>query len=112
MLTELHEGGFGLVWSENEHVKNYMHYCNSYKVSTYLRAGIPLIVHSDISCKKLIEDNHWGIVVDSLEEAVQKVKAMSEDEYQEYVDSVAKVSELLGDSYFTKKLLIDTIYEL
>lgn len=112
LLTELHEGGFGLVWSENEHVKNYMHYCNSYKVSTYLRAGIPLIVHSDISCKKLIEDNHWGIVVDSLEEAVQKVKAMSEDEYQEYVDLVAKVSELLGDSYFTKKLLIDTIYEL
>lgn len=89
-----------------------MKYNASYKVSTYLRAGIPLIVHRDISCRKLIENNHWGIVVDSLEEAVQKVKAMSEDEYQGYVDSVAKVSELLGDSYFTKKLLIDTIYEL
>ena len=112
LLSELHEGGFGLVWTEDMYWREYMKYNASYKVSTYLRAGIPLIVHRDISCRKLIENNHWGIVVDSLEEAVQKVKAMSEDEYQGYVDSIAKVSELLGDSYFTKKLLIDTIYEL
>ena len=112
LLSELHEGGFGLVWTEDMYWREYMKYNASYKVSTYLRAGIPLIVHRDISCRKLIENNHWGIVVDSLEEAVQKVKAMSEDEYQGYVDSIAKVSELLGDSYFTKKLLIDTIYKL
>lgn len=112
LLAELHEGGFGLVWSEDEQVKNYMHYCNSYKVSTYLRAGIPLIVHNDISCRKLVEDNHWGIVVDSLEEAVERVKAMSEDEYRKYAESVSKVSGLLGDNYFTKKVLVDTLYEL
>ncbi|MCO7135735.1 nucleotide sugar synthetase [Ligilactobacillus salivarius] len=112
LLAELHEGGFGLVWSEDEQVKNYMHYCNSYKVSTYLRAGIPLIVHNNISCRKLVEDNHWGIVVDSLEEAVERVKAMSEDEYRKYAESVSKVSALLRDSYFTKKMLIDTIYKL
>ncbi|MSE04381.1 nucleotide sugar synthetase (plasmid) [Lactobacillus salivarius] len=112
LLTELHEGGFGLVWYENDQVKKYMHYCNSYKVSTYLRAGIPLIVHSSISCRKLVEDNHWGIVVNSLGEAFQRVKSMSEDEYRGYVESISKVSFLLGDSWFTKKLLVDTVYEL
>ena len=112
LLSELHEGGFGLVWTEDMYWREYMKYNASYKVSTYLRAGIPLIVHRDISCRKLIEDNHWGIVVDSLEEAVERVKAMSEDEYRKYAESVSKVSALLRDSYFTKKMLIDTIYKL
>ena len=112
LLSELHEGGFGLVWTEDMYWREYMKYNASYKVSTYLRAGIPLIVHRDISCRKLIEDNHWGIVVDSLEEAVEIVKAMSEDEYRKYTESVSKVSGLLVDNYFTKKVLVDTLYEL
>ena len=112
LLSELHEGGFGLVWTEDMYWREYMKYNASYKVSTYLRAGIPLIVHRDISCRKLIEDNHWGIVVDSLEEAVERVKAMSEDEYRKYAESVSEVSGLLVYNYFTKKVLVDTLYEL
>lgn len=112
LLQELHKGGFGLVWSEDEQVKNYMHYCNSYKVSTYLQAGIPLIVHNDISCRKLVEDNHWGIVVNSLEEAVQKVKEMSEEEYRSYIDAISNIKYKLENGYYTKKSLIDAIYNL
>ena len=81
-------------------------------MKTYLRAGIPLIVDSKVSCRKLVEDNHWGIVVDSLEEAVHRVKTMSEDEYRGYTKSISKVSALLRDSYFTRKSLIDAVYEL
>lgn len=112
LLTELHEGGFGLAWSENEYLKTYTKYNASYKVSSYLRAGIPLIVDSGVSCRKLVEDNHWGIVADSLEEAVHRVKTMSEDEYRGYVESISKVSALLRDNYFTRKLLIDAVYKL
>lgn len=32
LLTELHEGGFGLAWSENEYLKTYTKYNASYKV--------------------------------------------------------------------------------
>ena len=108
----MHEGGFGLIWSEDEYIKNYMHYCNSYKVSTYLRAGIPIVAHKSISCANLIEKNNWGILVDTLEEAVEVINNMSEEEYQKYIDSVSKVSFLLGNNWFTKKLLVDAIYEL
>ena len=112
LLQELHKGGFRLVWTEEMFWREYMKYNASYKVSTYLRAGIPLIVHSDISCRKLIEDNHWGIVVNSLEEAVQKVKMMSEDEYHSYVDAIASTKYILENGYFTKKALVNVIYNL
>lgn len=112
LLSRLHEGGFGLIWSEDEHIKNYMHYCNSYKMSTYLRAGIPIVAHKSISCANLIEKNNWGILVDTLEEAVEVINNMSEEEYQKYIDSVSKVSFLLGNNWFTKKLLVDSIYKL
>lgn len=112
LLSELHEGGFGLVWTEDMYWREYMKYNASYKVSTYLRAGIPLIVHNDISCRKLVEDNHWGIVVNSLEEAVQKVKEMSEEEYRSYVDAIFNIKYKLENGYYTKKAITDVIYNL
>lgn len=89
-----------------------MKYNASYKVSTYLRAGIPIVAHKSISCANLIEKNNWGILVDTLEEAVEIINNMSEEEYQKYIDSVSKVSFLLGSNWFTKKLLVDAMYEL
>ena len=112
LLSRLHEGGFGLVWTEDMYWREYMKYNASYKVSTYLRAGIPLIVHNDISCRKLVEDNHWGIVVNSLEEAVQKVKEMSEEEYRSYVDAIFNIKYKLENGYYTKKAITDVIYNL
>ncbi|WP_410504637.1 nucleotide sugar synthetase [Ligilactobacillus salivarius] len=112
LLSRLHEGGFGLVWTEDMYWREYMKYNASYKVSTYLRAGIPIVAHKSISCANLIEKNNWGILVDTLEEAVEVINNMSEEEYQKYIDSVSKVSFLLGNNWFTKKLLVDSIYKL
>lgn len=112
LLTELHEGGFGLAWSENEYLKIYTKYNASYKVSSYLRAGIPLIVDSKVSCRKLVEDNHWGIAVDSLEEAVDVVNAMTVEEYGKYVEAIKSGKFQLENGYFTKKALVDLIFKL
>lgn len=60
----------------------------------------------------MIEKNNWGILVDTLEEAVEVINNMSEEEYQKYINSVSKVSFLLGSNWFTKKLSVDVIYEL
>lgn len=55
LLSKLHEGGFGLVWTENMYLREYMKYNVSFKVSTYLRVGIPLIAHKSISCANLMQ---------------------------------------------------------
>lgn len=63
---------------------------NSLKFSVYLAAGIPVIVPRGISNQSMIEENHLGIIVDTLEEAAAAVKNMTEQEYQEYISAVAK----------------------
>lgn len=109
LLLELAKGGFGLVWYGDEYWHQYMKYNNTMKLSTYLAAGIPVIVPRGISNQYLIERNRLGIVVDSLDEAVEKVESMEEAEYREYVRHVRCFAPLIRNGYFIKKFLIDTI---
>lgn len=110
LLTELSKGGFGLVWYGNEERHKYLSLNNSLKLSTYLAAGIPVIVPRGISSQRLIEANHLGIVVDTLEEAVGSVKNMTEAEYQEHVSAVSRFAPLLREGAFTKKCLVDALH--
>lgn len=112
LLLELAKGGFGLVWYGNEDWHQYMRYNNSTKLSTYLAAGIPVIVPRGISNQYLIVGNHLGLAVESLEEAVEKVKSMAEEEYQEYVQNVAKFATLLRNGYFTRRFLTETVHQM
>lgn len=112
LLLELAKGGFGLVWYGGDYWHQYMKYNNTFKLSTYLAAGIPVIIPRGISNQYLIEKNHLGLVADSLEEAVEEVKNMEEADYQEYVRHVREFSSLIRSGYFTKKFLIDAVHML
>lgn len=112
LLLELSKGGLGLAWYGNEYWHQYMRYNCSFKISTYLAAGIPIIVPRGISNQHLIEENHLGIVVDSLDEAIGRVENMDEAEYQEYVRSVDAFAPLIRGGYFAKKFLIEAIHKL
>lgn len=112
LLLELAKGGFGLVWYGDEYWYQYMKYNNTFKLSTYLAAGIPVIVPRGISNQYLIEKNHLGLVVDSLEEAVEQVGNMAETEYQEYVRHISNFAMLIRNGYFSKKFLIDAMQVL
>lgn len=112
LLLEIAKGGFGLVWYGDEYWHQYMRYNNSFKLSTYLAAGIPVIVPKGISNQYLIEKNHLGLVVDNLDEAVEQIKNMEESAYLEYVQHVRKISLLIRNGYFTKKFLIDAVHLL
>ena len=83
-----------------------------YKLSAYLAAGIPVIVSSEIPEKDTIIRKNLGLVVDSLDEAVERVAAMTQEEYDIMVDEVAVFSNLVRDSYFTKKVLTDAVFQL
>lgn len=106
-LLELSEGGFGLVWYGDECGHQYLSMNGSMNLSAYLAAGIPVIVPQGISNQCMIEGNHLGIIVDTLDEATEIVKNITEQEYQEYTSAVAKFSDLLKNGYFTKKCLVD-----
>lgn len=83
-----------------------------YKLSAYLAAGIPVIVSSEIPEKDTIIRKNLGLVVDSLDEAVERVAAMTQEEYDIMVDEVAVFSNLVRDSYFTKKVLTNAVFQL
>ncbi|MDG9734146.1 sugar transferase [Leuconostoc pseudomesenteroides] len=107
--------GFGLVWSEeidNQKERTYSMYNLSYKLSSYLAAGLPIIVNEGISTQMFLEKNGIGLVANSLSDVDRIVKQTSIEEYQQMVRNVKKVSYLIKNGYFTKKLLIDTVYRL
>ena len=110
LLIELAKGGFGLVWYGDEYWHHYMKYNNTTKLSTYLAAGIPVIVPQGISNQYLIEDNHLGFIVDSLDEAAERVRNITEDEYREYVEHVEKFAVLLRGGYFARKLITEAVH--
>lgn len=112
LLVEFSKGGFGLEWYHDEQAYKYMQYGNSFSLSRYLAAGIPVIVPAGISCQRLIEENHLGLVVDSLDEAVKRLETMEESEYREYARHVGQFALALRNGYYTKKCLIDSIQAL
>lgn len=105
-------GGFGLLWSEDSSCREYMKLNANYKLSVYLAAGIPVIVPDDIAEKDTIIHKNLGIVVNSLDEAVERVRCMKEEEYNSMAENVDRFSYLLRNGYFTKKVLTDAVFRL
>lgn len=93
-------GGFGLVWSEEEYTVGYLKSALSYKIGTYIVVHIPIILSNDNACAAIIRDNNLGITVYSIEEAVEKINALSDEEYSKMQDSIINFASLLRNGYF------------
>ena len=109
LLLEISKGGFGLVWYGNESRYQYLSVNSCFNLAVYLAAGIPVIVPKGLSNQCMIEQNHLGVAVDTLDEAVETVKNMTEQEYREYAAAAEGFAPLLRNGFFTKKCLIDAI---
>lgn len=105
-------GGFGLLWTEDLIWNEYMKYNSCAKLSTYLAAGLPVIVPGSIPEAETIRNKNLGYVVGSLDEAVQTIEGMSEEQYDQMVMQVASFGKLIRGGYFTKKILIDAVFKL
>ena len=113
LVSRMHRtGGFGLLWSENPLWSEYMKLNVSYKLSTYLAAGIPVIVEPDTPQADTILAKKLGLVVNSLDEAVEQVKQMTPADYQEMVVAVEHFAQLIRGGYFTKRLLTQAVFDL
>lgn len=104
-------GGFGLLWGDKADWVKYMKLNCSYKISTYLAAGIPVIVPANTPEAIKIQQKNLGIVVNSLDEAVERVNQLSDDDYAAMRQSVSQIGGLIRDGYFTKHLLADAVYK-
>ncbi|HFU4060563.1 TPA: sugar transferase [Streptococcus suis] len=110
LLIEMSRGGFGLVWMD-DHDKGYQKIYCPYKLGAFIAAGIPVIVQKGIANQDLIERHGLGLVVESLDEAIEKILAMDEAAYQKLVKQVRNYSPLVRKGYFTKKLLVNAVFE-
>lgn len=108
LLQEYLKGGFGLIWEQTAPASYYI-YHQPYKLSTYMAAGIPVIVQKGLAREQTILDYGLGFSVDSPKEAADIVKNISEDEYYELVNNIKNISFLIRGGFFTKKLLLDTV---
>ena len=115
LLLKLSKGGFGLVWGNSEdpeEEKDYYKLNCSYKLSSYLSAGIPVIIPNYLSNADFIKEKGIGFVVSSLEEVSQVVQSCPEEEYNRMVSNLKQVQYLINNGYFTKKLFVDAIMVL
>ena len=115
LMLQLSKGGFGLVWGTSENPIDEPEYYKiniSHKVSTYLAAGIPVLVPSYLSTANIIREKGLGFVVDNLQEASERVANCTQEEYQAMVDRIHMTSFLLRQGFYTKKVLTDAIMAL
>lgn len=110
LLMEMSQGGFGLVWMD-DHDKGYQKLYCPYKLGAFLAAGIPVIVQEGIANQEIIENNKLGFVVKTLDEAIEKIEALDEAQYQDLVRSVRQFNPILRQGYFTRRLLTEGVFQ-
>ncbi|WP_230082375.1 MULTISPECIES: sugar transferase [Streptococcus] len=112
LLSQLaRNGGFGLVWNQRDG-RDYYQLNASYKLSTYLAAGLPVFVPTTLSNKEIIVKNGLGFAISSLDDIPAILESLTEETYTRMVQKVKEFRMLLNQGYFTKKVLVDTIHAL
>lgn len=105
---ELPKYHFGLVWDGDEidqcsgFFGDYLKINSPYKASSYLAAGLPIIIWSQMGIKNLIKDNNAGIVVDSLSDLPQIIRSLTPNQYKELRNNALALSQKLQNGEFTK----------
>lgn len=104
--------GFGLVWSDVPYWNNYMKMNSSFKLSTYLAAGIPVIAKPTLTQAQLIKDEHLGLLANNMAEAQKQVLAMTSSQYQQMVQDIDRYATIIREGLFTKRALAKAMNKL
>ena len=115
MMLTLSRGGFGLVWGTQENPLDEPEYYQlnaSHKLSSYLAAGIPVIVPAYLTMADVVKNKGLGFVVSTMAEAVKVVENCSLEEYQQMVEKIKMTSFLIRQGFFTKSALTQAIMKL
>lgn len=110
--------GYGLVWDGKSLEKpsgmigNYLLYNNPYKASSYLSAGMPLIVWDKSAISKFVKENNIGISVGNIKDLSKELSLVSDDEFNEMCKNAAEVSKSLKDGLYTIRAVSSAIDKL
>lgn len=78
----------------------YMKLNNPHKLSLYMAAGVPVIVWDKAAIAEFVRKNGLGICVASLDDVAVKVRGISPELYQNFLENVKKVGENVRDGYY------------
>lgn len=112
LLHTLSEGGFGLVWSDDEYFNRYYSINQPHKLGFNLTAGIPVIVRKGCAHENFIKANNLGFVASSLEEADSFIQNITDEEYNQLYSNVKNIQTLLASGAYTSKLLQDAFIKM
>lgn len=116
LINEL-TGSFGLVWDGLKRETcigmwgDYLKINNPHKLSMYLAAGIPIIIWSGSALSSFVEKYGLGFKVNSLYEIKEKIKSLSDEEYNKMLKNVRKIGIYIRRGYFFRKALRKTEME-
>ena len=105
------KGSFGLVWDGDSAETcsgvfgEYLRYNNSHKASLYLASGFPLVVWKQSALSHFVLENGCGIAVSSLSELAEKIRNLSDEEFQKLVSCSQKIGENIRAGYYLKSAL-------
>lgn len=110
-LSEVMEGGFGIVWdgisSENciGVYGEYLKLNNPHKMSLYLANEIPVIVWKQAALAKFVEENNCGILVESLYDIKMILQNMTKDEYDILKQGARNIGDKMRSGVYLKRAI-------
>lgn len=114
-LPEKLEGSFGLVWDGSDIndcvgiTGEYLKYNNPHKVSLYIVSNLPIIIWKKAAMADFVVKENIGVAVDSLEDIYDEISKLKEEDYEEMVNNISRISEKLEAGYYIKDSLKEVL---
>lgn len=99
MSTDTCDGGFG----------KYLQYNAPYKLSSYIAAGLPVIVWDKMGIADFVKSNGIGIALSSLENLGKVLSELSKSEYNHMRENTKSVQAKVSSGYFARRALEEAI---
>ncbi len=112
------KGNFGLVWNGNAIHEcdgafgKYIQYNNPHKTSLYLLAGLPVIVWDKAAVAKLVQQEHLGFTISSLDELSKKINSITPESYSKMVCNVKAIRDKITNGHFLKMAVGNALEKL
>lgn len=109
LISTISEYRFGLIWDGEEtssitgNIGEYLKYNIPHKASSYISAGLPIIVWSGAAIAKKVLKYEIGLVVDNLEDIPTILARLESGRYDLFKKNISQLRNKINHGYFIKK---------